>query len=311
MIEQRPLTAVFFLGVQVTISIGLMNLLLAVIVDRANEARHDDVKSLLKEEAKEKKKLEQHLLRVCASMDGDGTGSLTLQELYDGFRENDDFQTTLQAMDIAEGDLAAVFGILDGDGSGEVKYDEFVEEIWKMKSTDQQTMLIFIKFYVADLRNKVNDQLVTLENRLVDEHKISLEYLKMMHGPEEKKDNQSEAIEGKAEGDSSSLKQTQNASPLSRKASMQAIPDAAISQELAALRILNEETSAAVKQCSTQLQQFGLGLETLLRPPQGPTSYLDSSSNSWCGPSTLAQPMQIPRSNALVALPPSRAPKPT
>merc|ERR1712178_321031 len=99
-------------------------------------------------------------------------------------------------MDIGEDDLAAVFGILDGDGSGEVKYEEFVQEIWKMKSTDQQTMLIFIKFYVTELRNKVNEQLVMLEQRLVEEHKVNMAYLKMISGVEDKEEKELQLIEG-------------------------------------------------------------------------------------------------------------------
>merc|ERR1719504_378586 len=116
-------------------------------------------------------------MNVCGALDTDGSKTLSLQELQEGWNDNDDFQTTMQAMDIGEEDIAAVFNILDSDQSGTVQYEEFVEQLWKMKSTDQQTMLIFIKYYVCDIRNKVDDQLRSLEARLVEEHRINLAYL--------------------------------------------------------------------------------------------------------------------------------------
>merc|ERR1719440_1793603 len=117
-IEHAPYTAVFFVTVQITISIGLMNLLLAVIVDRANAARGEDLAALVKEEEREKKKVKAQLLKLCESMDEDNSGDLSLEELHHGFHNNHEFQLTMKAMDINEEDMNVVFGIMDEDQSG-------------------------------------------------------------------------------------------------------------------------------------------------------------------------------------------------
>ena len=42
--------------------------------------------------------------------------------------------------------MNVVWAMLDSDGSGEVSYDEFVEQLYKMKNDDSHTLLVFIKF---------------------------------------------------------------------------------------------------------------------------------------------------------------------
>jgi hypothetical protein len=176
-IEQKPLSAVYFVAVQVSISIGLMNLLLAVIVDRANAARTEDVKELIKYEKRQKNRMRNRLIDVFAEMDSDGNGYLTLQELRYGFETNVEFATILNAMDVEEEDLDIVYCILEGQNETGVRYDDFVEQLWKLKSQDMHTLLIFIKFYVMDVRNKIISQVGTLESRIAKDYdKIAKDY---------------------------------------------------------------------------------------------------------------------------------------
>merc|ERR1712226_1058413 len=75
----------------------------------------------------------------------------------------------MRAMDIAEDDLEAVFSILDADGSGDCEYDEFVAQLWKMKSQDAHTLLVFIKYYITEVRTKVSQQMDFLQQQFRDE----------------------------------------------------------------------------------------------------------------------------------------------
>jgi len=90
-----------------------------------------------------------------------------LEELYRGFTDSDAFADTMAVMDLRREDLQIVFKILDEDGSGSVTYKEFIEQLHKMKSQDTQTMLIFIKGYVNELRLNVAEQLSLLKGELV------------------------------------------------------------------------------------------------------------------------------------------------
>merc|ERR1719253_1158129 len=162
-IERRPWTAVYFAGVHVTISIGLMNLLLAVIVDRANAARQGDLASLVKAEEREQKKTKEKLLKLCEKLDADKSGDLSLSELQEAYQNNHEFHLTMKAMDISEDDIEVVYNIMDDDASGKVGFSEFVNQIWKMKSVDDHTMLIFIKYGVGDIKKRLGKQVSNLE----------------------------------------------------------------------------------------------------------------------------------------------------
>lgn len=169
----KPWTMVIFFSAYVTINLGLMNLILTVIVDRANAARVDDEHLKVEEKKGSFEKARMKLLRLCQLMDLDNSGCLTLGELEQGFEDNVEFQATLKVMDVAKEDLRTVFSILDEDRSGSVTYEEFVGQLHKMKTQEAQTLLVFIKHYVVDVRQKVSEQLDILKAELVekvDEH---------------------------------------------------------------------------------------------------------------------------------------------
>merc|ERR1711881_452108 len=64
-------------------------------------------------------------------------------------------------------------GILDEDKSGTVTSAEFVEQLHKMKTQESHTLLVFIKHYVNEIREKVTDQLALIEDDILtkmDDH---------------------------------------------------------------------------------------------------------------------------------------------
>ena len=67
-------------------------------------------------------------------MDKDKSGNLTLQELTGGFNENEEFSNLMQLLDVQEEDTSFVFELLDANGDGVVSYDEFIEQLYKMKT---------------------------------------------------------------------------------------------------------------------------------------------------------------------------------
>eukprot|EP00415_Alexandrium_ostenfeldii_P004719 UN4719 len=66
-----------------------------------------------------------------------------------------EFQEQLLAMDIQADDMAIVFSILDADSSGTVSHEEFITELFKMKSHDSHTLLMFIKHHVTQIREQM------------------------------------------------------------------------------------------------------------------------------------------------------------
>jgi len=166
MIEAEPAVALILVLAGMSVHVGLLNLILTVIVDKAREKHEHDLERKIKLKEKQFQQAKTELISLCESLDEDGSGELSLQELLDGFDKNAQFAMTLSVMDIKKDDMEVVFGILDEDHSGAVTYSEFAEQLHKMKSQDAQTMLIFIKGYVNELRQKVSEQGRFLKNEI-------------------------------------------------------------------------------------------------------------------------------------------------
>jgi voltage-gated sodium channel len=167
-IEYSPTTVVFFLAVFLSKSMLILNLILGMILDAAQEARKGSHKEQVVEVAKLRAKAHQRLLRVCAELDVEQTGCLSLHVLLHGYEAHPEFSSCLQAMDIQKSDIEPVFSILDEGQSGQVSYTQFAEQVHKMKSSSSHTLLVFIKHYVMQIRAKLAEQLETVERQLFD-----------------------------------------------------------------------------------------------------------------------------------------------
>merc|ERR1712205_289388 len=91
---------------------------------------------------------------VCRQLDTDNSGHLTVDELMAGFYHNSHFHLVCQHMDMTIDDFEIIFALLDEDGNGSIDYAEFVEQLYKLKEEDSHTLLVFIKHYVRDIKQK-------------------------------------------------------------------------------------------------------------------------------------------------------------
>jgi len=158
LMEAHPWTLFIFLSVLVSVDLGLLNLVTAVIVDRAWEARQEDVQRQLQDRSDELDTAKKRLRKFFEEMDEDCSGTLTLKEILEGFDAHPDFQNAMKVMDITRDDITIVFNMIDDDSSGEVNFSEFVHGLTKMKSENAHTLLMFIKFYVSECRNSMIEQ---------------------------------------------------------------------------------------------------------------------------------------------------------
>lgn len=159
LISFEPWTVCIFMGVTFSVGMGLVNLILAVIVDRAREAHEEDVEAQNDQKNKKMDTAKKAINRMCARMDVDKSGTLSLDELLSGFDESQEFRQVLNVLDVEKDDMECVFHIMDADGSGDVSYDEFVDNLYRMKAQNSRTLLVFIKFYVLELRRCVEEEL--------------------------------------------------------------------------------------------------------------------------------------------------------
>lgn len=152
-IERAPWTAIFFTAVLISVNLGMMNLILSVIVDKAQEARADDHAFLLTQRQQEFEASKKDLLKMCVMLDEDDSGTLSLEELLSGYDEFPRFSQAMQVMQVSKDDLPFFYTVLDMDGSGDLNYKEFIEQVHKIKSQDSQVLLVLVKAQLTELRN--------------------------------------------------------------------------------------------------------------------------------------------------------------
>merc|ERR1719491_162330 len=66
--EKEPLTAVVMIAILISVSLGVMNLILAVIVESAAEAREADLEQKTKQKTREREYKKIELLKLCTDL---------------------------------------------------------------------------------------------------------------------------------------------------------------------------------------------------------------------------------------------------
>ncbi|CAJ1413431.1 unnamed protein product, partial [Effrenium voratum] len=162
-IEAHPFTAFLFVGSQLTLVFGVLNLIVAVVVDTFAEARAHDVLNLAEELEQDMKLDKISLRKIFDRIDEDGSGTVTIDELIDGARKDPEFQSRLQVMDIDEVDLQQLFEMIDTEGSGQVHAKDFIGPLSRWVR-DSKTAPRFVKYNVMRLMH-----LHTEHSRSVDQ----------------------------------------------------------------------------------------------------------------------------------------------
>lgn len=144
-IENFPATALIFVGSQATLVFGVLNLIVAVVVDTFAEARQRDILNLAEELEYDSEKDKRFLQKIFERMDENNNGHVTYEELLECARRDAEFQSRLRVMDIDEDDLRQLFDMIDTTGEGTIKADEFIAPLSRWVH-DSKTAPRFIKY---------------------------------------------------------------------------------------------------------------------------------------------------------------------
>eukprot|EP00747_Dinoflagellata_sp_TGD_P067309 gnl/TRDRNA2_/TRDRNA2_155212_c1_seq1.p1 gnl/TRDRNA2_/TRDRNA2_155212_c1~~gnl/TRDRNA2_/TRDRNA2_155212_c1_seq1.p1 ORF type:complete len:396 (+),score=75.21 gnl/TRDRNA2_/TRDRNA2_155212_c1_seq1:106-1188(+) len=182
LIESSPLlvSSILFL-VLACVNLGVMNLLLSAIVDRAQQIREDDMHLKLTEKCEQFKAARTELMKYCQQMDTDKSGELTLEEFLNGYKEFPDFASHMELMDIRFDDMCMVFDLVDSDKTGSVSYDEFVDELYSMKTTSERTMFNFIRYHLNEIRRDLKVELTLMQEGHARQHELLMQHVEK-HG---------------------------------------------------------------------------------------------------------------------------------
>jgi len=165
--EADPLMAPIMIFIVVSISLGIVNLILAVVVECAAMARERDIQDKARMKASDQKETKNELYDLCKRMDDDGSGTLSKEELFHAFENVHEFSTLMMRLEVQAEDLDQLFRVLDADGSGDLDYEEFCEELVSLKAEDQQTLLILTRFAVQQIQHEIDHNLQSKMQSLV------------------------------------------------------------------------------------------------------------------------------------------------
>jgi len=176
LIERNWWALIFFMLVFFTVVLGMTNLILAVIVDKALDAHVLDLEKKAKEKKANRDNALSQFIALCATMDLDGSGSLTMDEIMKGYDSTKEFRHTLDLMEVGPQDLELLFCMMDKDHSGDLSYEEFGQQLSELNNDNPQTALSVIKHQLLEQHVLLNEitQCIGKKETLLDENSQSV-----------------------------------------------------------------------------------------------------------------------------------------
>lgn len=151
LVQRDPLLlGPYFLVVLLVVSIALMNLVTAVIVNSALEQASQDKEAMAYKEVQKKKRIVRQLRDIFLRLDHDSSGTVNLAELSK--IGEDDMQEISQCLAVA--DPVEVFRALDVDESGELDITEFCDGIWQVMTSKAPLEVKSIQKSVTAMRQQ-------------------------------------------------------------------------------------------------------------------------------------------------------------
>ncbi|CAJ1332064.1 unnamed protein product [Effrenium voratum] len=136
LVNQRMFLFFYFITAMLVLAIALMNLVTAVMVNTSLDQASQDKEAKQAWEAAKRKKQVEHLRRMFASLDEDGSGELSLEELLEA---PEDLICDLKEISTVD-DLEELFSMLDYDGGGAIDTNEFCEGILKVANESRSAV---------------------------------------------------------------------------------------------------------------------------------------------------------------------------
>eukprot|EP00392_Amoebophrya_sp_AT5.2_P011714 g11799.t1 len=128
LIKIEPLLFFYFIPFILIVSVAMMNLVTAVIVENALESSKNDKEM---NAVYARRKLEQmmpEIKRMFMELDADGSGEISKEEMVDGLESNPEMRIDLEHF-LGALDPVQLFEVLNVDGEGQVSITEFCDHL--------------------------------------------------------------------------------------------------------------------------------------------------------------------------------------
>jgi len=155
LIVEDPKLLLFFIPFILVVSISMVNLVTAVIVDGAIEQSRNDRDTQKAHDAEKFRKILPILKKRFADMDEDGNDLLTVEEVLNA---PEDVKHSLEEFGLDdENALAELFEMIDVDESGEINCDEFCDGIFKLVNSEAPVELVRILKQLKMVRKELGE----------------------------------------------------------------------------------------------------------------------------------------------------------
>jgi len=124
----------------------MVNLLIGVILDQIQNMATTTDLQLMKEVRDRQREIYQKLHRIFEKADANGDNSLSVAELKEILRTDEDCKITLEQLNMMPSEIDWLFETLDADGSGNLSIDEFVQGVLKCKESELARQLMQMQY---------------------------------------------------------------------------------------------------------------------------------------------------------------------
>jgi hypothetical protein len=199
-IEEEPLTGLYFYIVFASIVLAATNLILAVIVDAAQEAREISASDqMTAARMREMKELRTSLALLLSKMGTDsptsGKCGLTVEDIRRGYDEIPEFGNALKVLGIQDSDIDQLFAVMDIDGSGSVSLEEFCNECLQLTNHDVRSLFLHTRIAMSAMNKRIEDKVGML---LTEVKELQKEVLSNIGGLKDEAERVHSFVEGAA-----------------------------------------------------------------------------------------------------------------
>jgi len=154
-IRVHPWTFWIFSLSLVSVALGFTNLILAVIVDKAAAAREEEHQSAIQSNKDKQAISLAKWLEVMQTIDADGNGTISLEELYDGYDTQESIQIALHNLDLGRGDLSVLFDLMVDPGQEAMSYQDLINCLQKAKALDMRVYLMLMQLQISRMERRI------------------------------------------------------------------------------------------------------------------------------------------------------------
>jgi hypothetical protein len=173
LVKAKPSLAIYFGALLLILSVAMMNLILANIVEQALVSAHGDQEWERKIRRQCIREMVPHLEEIFIYLDTDSKNFLTNDQLME--IDNDTLPADMQECFQLES-IADLFGVLDIDGSGQVSKEDFIGGIMSFCITSEPPTSFLTRKMMTLLRIEVKqiaEDVVSLKSDILKEPRAS------------------------------------------------------------------------------------------------------------------------------------------